>query len=857
MSSAAVTEQSIPARFAQIVARHPRRIAIGTADTEWTYAELDARATALAIQILDRLGEKPEPVVLLMSHGALLLAAIFGALKAGKLFLALDPSHPRERLAAMLADSGAQLLLADETNLALANSLSFEQLRIWEVVNNYSAGPTNTPLPEVSPETGAWLMYTSGSTGTPLGVWQDHRSVVHHSEVYRELIQITPDDRMSLLTSCSLSASGTNLFGALLNGATLSPFHVRSRGIEHLAAWLQEQRINVYHSVPTVFRHLARAAGGNKPFENMRLIRLGGEPLSRGDVEIFRQKCPEACRLLHSFSSTETGLISALMMNRETILPGWRVPIGHATSDVEVLLLDEKNRPVRNGGEGKIAVRSAFLRQGYWRKPALTAEKFQADPGSPRIRTFISADLGRFLADGSLEFLGRMDQMVKIRGQRVDPGAVEAALLATDLVKEAAVTVPEDASGDRRLVAYFVPRPTAKATPKNIRQALRVRLPEHMVPNDFVGLEKLPQTVSGKIDRRALPPPPQHGTKAPLRHGAKPRKGIEKNLALIWKSVLEVSHVGRHDDFFDLGGDSLRSVEVLVEIEKTFGVVLPPSTLVEYSNIEQLAGLLAGQTVFESGGPLILMRASDAGRPLFLVHSGEGDLAVYGQLARQLSNRPIYGIQSAGLNGEGPPLTSIPAAARRYLREITRVQPDGPYLLGGSRMGALVAFELARQLARQRRTVGMVAMLDFLPPKPRRPFAGLIDVLTGARDHLRILGWTLIRVLRRNRKADWLPDYRAFVAKMNCHSRHNYSPAYYPGTITVFLTADRKAPEGERRIDMSQFAREVRVITISGERTGMFTRPAVDELARQLQTAIALGEADNRTTAMAEGACRI
>jgi len=863
MSSTAVTGQSVPARFAQIAARHPRRIAISSADTDWTYADLDARANAVAVRILDRSGEKPVPVVLLMSHGAPLLAAILGALKAGKLYLALDPSHPKERLAAMLADSGAQLLLADETNLPLADSLALGPLQILEMVNNDSAGLTNTDLPEVSAEAGAWLMYTSGSTGTPLGVWQNHRGVVHHADIYRELIQLAPDDRLSLLTSCSLSASGTHLFGALLNGATLCPFHVRSRGVEQLASWLPQQRVNVYHSVPTVFRQLARAAGGQKPFENMRLIRLGGEPMLRGDVEIFQQHCPDTCRLMHSFSSTETGLVSTLVMNRRTVLSDWRVPIGQAIRDVEVFLLDERRQPVRNGGAGKIAVRSAFLRQGYWHKPGLTAEKFQADPGNPQVRTFISDDLGRCLPDHSLEHLGRADQTVKIRGQRVDSGEVEAALLATGLVKEAAVTAPEDASGDRRLVAYFVPHAKPDATPKHFRQALRVRLPEHMIPTDFVGLERLPQTVSGKIDRRALPPPPQRGTKVPSRHGAKPRKGIEKNLAIIWKSVLQISHVGRYDDFFDLGGDSLRSVELLVQIEKKFGVVLPPSTLVKCSTIEQLAGLLTRQTVFESDEPLILMRASDSGRPLFLVHSGEGDLAVYGQLVRRLSNRPIYGIQSAGLNGEGPPLTSIPAAARRYLREITRVQSDGPYLLGGSRMGALVAFEMARQLARQNRTVAMVAMLDFLPPKPRRPFASLVDVLTRARDRLRILGWTLIRVLRRNRKADWLTDYRAFVAKMNCHSRHDYSPAYYPGTITVFLTADRKAPAGERRIDMSQFAREVRVVTISGERTGMFARPAVDELAQQLQTAIELGEGrtsrdpDKRTAAMAEGACRI
>lgn len=849
MSSAAVTAQSIPARFAQIVARHPRRTAVSTPDTEWTYADLDARANALAGQILNRLGGKPEPVVLLMSHGAPLLAAIFGALKAGKLYLALDPSHPRERLAAMLADSGVQLLLADETNLPLADSLSLGRLPILEMVNNHSAGPTNATLPEVSPETGAWLMYTSGSTGTPLGVWQNHRGVVHHADIYRELIQLTPNDRLSLLTSCSLSASGTNLFGALLNGATLCPFHVRSRGVEQLASWLQHQRVNVYHSVPTVFRHLARAAGSKKPFENMRLIRLGGERMLRGDVEIFRQQCPDACRLMHSFSSTETGLISALMIDRETVLPGWRVPIGHATRDVEVLLLDEKNRPVRKGSEGKIAARSAFLREGYWRKPGLTAEKFQADPGNPQIRTFISNDLGRCLPDGSLEHLGRADQMVKIRGQRVDLGEVEAAVLATELVKESAVTAFEEASGERRLVAYFVPREEADATPRNFRRVLRVQLPEHMIPNDFVGLEKMPQTAGGKIDRRALPPPPQRRTKSPSRCGVKPRDVIEGKLARIWESVLGVSRVGRRDDFFDLGGTSLQSVEVLLHIEETFSVSLPPSALAEHSTIEQLGEVIAGRAVAASPTPLVPLRSVGSGRPLFLIHSGKGDVASYGQLVRRLPDRPIYGLQSVGLQGECWPLTRIPAMARLYLREIIARDPTGPYLLAGTCMGGRVAFEIAQMLIRQGRAIGLLVLIDSKYPIPSWQSHKLGERLFGparntVRDAFRILRWSLIRGVGLGRSARWLPDYRHFVFNMNGRANRFYKPGFFPGTVTLFVPTINP---NKTNLRMSHHAKDSRVITIPGNRSGLFVRPAVDELARQLQTALELAEGRSRS----------
>jgi len=833
-------EQSVADRFAQIAARYAGRIAISDSNVEWTYAELDQRSNAVGVQIIERLGSASEPVALLMNHAAPLIAAILGALKAGKLYLALDPSHAPERLAAMLADSRARLVVTDKTHAALARSVS-AALQVLEISDDFVVPPAHGVFPKISPDAGAWLMYTSGSTGQPKGVWQNHRGVIHHSEVYSEWIQLTPEDRVSLLASCNLSSSTTPLFAALLNGAALCPFNVRAQGVEQLAVWLRERRITVYHSVPTVFRHLARAAGNHRPFANLRLVRLGGEPVLPSDVEIFRQHCPDHCRLMHSLSSTETGLVSALLIDKHTALPAGRVSAGYPPRGIEVSLLDAQDRPVKPGEEGRIAVRSAYLRQGYWLRPGVTAEKFLPDPNDPRNLIFISNDRGRFLPDGSLEHLGRMDTMVKIRGLRVDLAEVEAALQATDLFEEAVAAAPEDESGERRLVAYVVPRAGADVSSQACRRALRESLREHAMPSEFVVLERLPQTHGGKIDRRALPAWRPRFVESEAS-GPRPRKGIEENLEIIWKSVLGVARAGRHDDFFDLGGDSLRSVQLLVQIEKTFGVVLPPSTLVEHGTIEQLAGLLASHAVFESHSPLILMRASETGRPLFLVHSGEGDIAVYGQLARRLSGRPVYGIQSIGLNGDGTPLISIPAMARSYLKEISAVQPSGPYLLGGSRMGAMVAFEMARQLAQRGQKAGLVAMLDFIPPQPQRFWTRPVSALTGVRDQLRVLRWTMIRRLRRNRKMQWLPDYRAFVAKMNCHSRHDYSPGFYNGTVTLFVTADRKPPDGEKRIEMSQIARDARTILISGERTGLFTRPVVDELAARMQTCLA--EAD-------------
>ena len=250
-------------------------------------------ANALAIQILERIGDKSEPVALLMQHAAPLVAAILAVVKAGKMYLVLDPSHSNDRLAAILADSDPRLLIADQKNSSLARSLAAGQLSILPVVDDFTAPSTHIIFPEVSTKAGAWLMYTSGSTGAPKAVWQNHRGVAHDASVYSELIQLTPEDRLSLLTSCSFAASATPLFAALLNGATLCPFHVRSQGVDRLASWLREQSITIYHSVPTVFRQLMRATIDNAVFANLRLIRLGGEPVLRDDAEIFQQRLPD------------------------------------------------------------------------------------------------------------------------------------------------------------------------------------------------------------------------------------------------------------------------------------------------------------------------------------------------------------------------------------------------------------------------------------------------------------------------------------------------------------------------------------------------------------------------------------
>jgi len=845
---------TIPGRFAQVVSRFPNRVAVSTPNTQWTYSELDDYSDVLACEIIDRVGvvSSPaqamagEPVALLMEHAAPLIAAILGVLKAGKIYLALDPTDLAARIAAMLGHAHARLLLTDKANASLAHSLAAGRLQVMEIDDHLATHSESTISVEVPPEAGARLMYTSGSTGAPKGVWQNHCNVVHHTDVYSDMIKLTPDDRLSLLTSCNLAASATHLFAALLNGASLCPFHVRSQGVERLADWLRRQRLSVYHSVPTVFRQLMRSVDDNRHFESLRLIRLGGEPVLRSDVEAYRRHCPVNCILMHALSSTETGLISALMINRQAALPDGRVSVGHTVRGVEVLLVDEQGQPVSAGSDGRIAVRSAHLAQGYWLHPDETAKAFRKDAHDPQTRLFVTGDLGHFLPNGCLEHLGRVDQQVKIRGRRVDLSEVETALQATDLFEEAVASAQECPSGEHRLVAHVVPRTGTDEASQACRHLLKRSLPDYMIPVEFVPMVRLPKTTGGKVDLLALPPPPRQ-PRTLARHRPMPRDSIEKTIADIWRSALGVSQIGRCDDFFDLGGTSLQSIEVLARIEGTLNVALSPSSLVEHGTIEKLAALVADHAVIPSPNPLVLLHPSSTGkRPLFLVHGGAGNVAVYGQLSRRLQDRPIYALQAVGIRGESWLLMSIPAMARRYVREVMAVDPTGPYMLAGRCMGGLIAFEMAQQLVRQGRSAGLVALIDSnCPLAPWRRLRRAKRAVAHWRNTSRILRWSIVRAIGLGRSVRWLPAYRHFVGQMNQRARRMYKPAFYPGTITLVLADNAHYPGEDLRLMMARYARQTRTINIPGNFGKLLIPPAVDELARQLQASLDAAQSED------------
>jgi thioesterase domain-containing protein/acyl carrier protein len=681
------------------------------------------------------------------------------------------------------------------------------------------------------------LSYTSGSTGAPKGAWQNHAGIVHHTDLYAALIQAGPEDRFALLTSPALAAGNTPLFAALLHGATLCLLDIREQGPGRLAAWMSDRAVTVYHSVPTVFRRMARALPAGRSFPCLRIVRLGGEPVSAYDVACFRRLAPSGARLLHAFSSTETGLICALIIDPQVSLPDGCIPVGRPVDGAEVILVDTEGKPVKPPGEGRVVVRSAHLARGYWRRPADTAAAFRPDPTDPARREFVSADWGRFRTDGCLEHLGRIDDQIKLRGERVDLGEIEDALRQVDGVEDAMVTLPENAAGPPGLVAWVTARPGADFTPATCRRILGRTLPNRLIPRRIIVQPTLPYTASGKPDRRALalaltPPPTVSGSLA------MPRDDLEKQIGRVFETVLGLTGIGRDQNLFDLGADSLHALEIRSLIDQILGLELPDSALIEQGTVAGLARLVAAGVIRVSPSPLVQLGVASSGNPLFLVHGGQGHLATYGQLARRLTDRPVYGFQAPGLRGESWPDTSIRALARRYLAALDAAAPSGPICVAGVCMGGLVAFEMACQLRQRGRTVGMVALIDTAHPAHGGRDAPIARRLQQqVRDGFRILRWRWLRAVSRPGQRAGLAGYRRFVAHMHGRARRAYLPPWYPGRIHIVLAGDEPhAPASDPRTRMSHHAAQTEQVTLPGARADLFIAPGVDELAALLQS---------------------
>ena len=586
------TDQSIPERFEKIARKYPDRLAVKTKNHSLTYNDLNSAANRMAHTILNQRGRKNEPVALLMEHDAPVIAAILGALKAGKFYVPLDPSLPHLRVKYILEDLQASYIVTNNKNLPLAKSLAGTVLDLVNI-DELDSLPDGNPCIGIQPESLSWVIYTSGSTGKPKGVIQNHLNVLHFMMNYTNALHICVDDRLTLLYSFSVNGGTHDIFAALLNGAALFPLDLKEDGFTHLCDWLIEERITIYHSVPTVFRQFVEGLTGQSEFPDIRIVRLGGEPVYKRELDYFKKLFSKDCILVNRLGSSETGSLRMYFANKETQISGNLVPVGYAVMDNEILLVDDTGKQIA-GDEGEIAVKTRYVSPGYWGRPDLTDAVFLPGPAGGEERIYRTGDLGRMLPDGCLLHLGRKDFFVKIRGYRIDIDEIEAALRECPSIKEAVVVARNNNSGDERLVAYLVP--TVQPGPKvgELRRFLNEKLPDYMIPHDFVTLEAIPLTDTRKVDRKALPDP---GTSRPelTTPYVAPRTPIEKELAKIWAEVLSTDEVGIHDDFFDLGGHSLSATRIISRVIATFELQLPVRALFDSPTVAAMSVVISSK----------------------------------------------------------------------------------------------------------------------------------------------------------------------------------------------------------------------------------------------------------------------
>jgi amino acid adenylation domain-containing protein len=577
-------EGTIGGRFDEQASRFERRTAVRTPRYEWTYRELRRRAHGVAAS-LRRLGVSPgDRVALLCAHDAPMLAGLLGASIAGAAYVPLDPSHPHERHLQILSDAAPACIVTDLANAPRAHAFGLPAARADEIATSTSPAP-----PATDPDALAYILYTSGSTGIPKGVVQTHRNVLQHCRTYTNALRLGPRDRVALCATYGFDAAVMDIFGALLNGATLCPIDVRTEGPESILGWIDVQGVSILHATPTLYRHLLTAAP-ERTLESVRAVVLGGEEVRRGDVELFRRHFGPRCILVNGLGPTECTVALQEVMTGDAVIPRHTVPVGRPVPGIDVLLLTEEGRVIQGCGTGEIALRGRHVARGYWNRPDLTAAAFSADPADPSVLTYRTGDVGRRLPDGRIEFVGRRDLQLKIRGLRIEPGEIEARLAEHGGIAAAVVDAVETPAGDKRLVAYYVPSGSAPLRPGDIAEYLRARLPDAMVPWLYVPVTDVPLTPNGKADRRALAARIPAAVTEETEERILPSTRTERELAAIWAALLRLPAVAASDNFFELGGHSLLATQLASRVRTAFRVDLP---LRQYFTIQTLGALAA------------------------------------------------------------------------------------------------------------------------------------------------------------------------------------------------------------------------------------------------------------------------
>jgi amino acid adenylation domain-containing protein len=712
-TATSVPAATLPQLFEQRAATVPDAVAVACAGMRLSYAELNRRANRLA-RVLVTHGAGPETVVaVMMKRSAGLVIALLAVLKAGAAYLPVHEGVPPERTRWMLADAGARLLLADR-----AWDQPGEGVRVLTVGVNLAADDADLGIARY-PDQLAYVMYTSGSTGQPKGVAVRHRDVVALASDRCWLG--SAHDRVLMHSPPAFDASTYELWVPLLSGGTVvaGPGELDVASLQRLIA---AEHVRALFLTTPLFNLVATEQP--TALAGVSVVLTGGEIASPEAMTQMLRSCPQTV-LGHVYGPTETTTFATHFFMRRPGDVQDAPPIGRPLDNTRVFVLDGWLCPVPVGAVGEMYIAGAGLARGYLGRAALTGQRFVACPfGEPGERMYRTGDLARWTPGGQLVFRGRADEQLKIRGFRVEPGEVEAALAAHPGVSRAAVTAREDVPGDRRLAGYVVPvdgdqpigdaRETNDALATAVREFAALRLPDYMVPATVTVMETLPLTANGKVDRNALPAPDYARADAPGSRGSAFQ--LEQLLCETFAEVLRLDTVRADDDFFRLGGHSLLALK-LVERLRARGVSVSVRQLITASTVSKLMAEMSLSSVRDAFSVLLPIRTRGDRPPLFCIHPAGGLSWCYMPLARYVpEDFRLYGLQARGLDGNSEFPASLREMAADYIEQIRTVQPSGPYYLLGCSFGGIAAHEMAVQLQGQGEEVAALIILDAYPP---------------------------------------------------------------------------------------------------------------------------------------------
>jgi amino acid adenylation domain-containing protein len=855
--------------FAEWAEQTPNALALIYGQQQWSYRELNGRANQLAHALQGR-GIGPESKVgIFIDRSPEMVLAVLAVFKAGGAYVPLDPTYPADRLSYMVADANLALVLTTEKMGDRLPETAVPTLPIDQIwADQVAHQPVHNPVSGLTLENLAYVIYTSGSTGRPKGVGVTHRGLANFGLAMAERCRVSANSRVLQFASFSFDASTADFVIALQSGAALVLADKDELLVgPSLVQLMQEQAVTCVTLPPSVLALLSP-----DDFPALQTIISAGEASSAETVA----KWAPGRHFVNAYGPTETtiGATTAVLTATDP-----RPVIGRPLPNTKMFVLNAQLQPVPVGVAGEIHIGGRGLARGYLNRPDLTAEKFIPNPfGQNGVeRLYKTGDLGRYLPDGRIEFLGRIDHQVKVRGFRIELGEVEAALRQHTAVHDALVLALDQGHGPR-LVAYVV---GAAAAMEDLRPFLSQSLPSYMVPSAFVPLERFPQTPNGKIDRKALPEPDGSFAAAPEETFVPPQDPLEFQLAQIWQEVLQRPAISVVANYFDIGGHSLQAVTLFAAIEKQLGLRLPVSLLFQAPTIRQLAAAIRQREEVDlpQWSSLVPIQPLGHRTPFFCVHGGAGHVFHYRDLALQLgTERPFYGLQpKMDETTHQSVYHSVEEMAAHYVREIKMLQPKGPYLLSGFCFGGVVAYEMAQQLLQNGDEVGLLAFIDPSSPqnKPKNSQSALLtEVLTtqvtrhknnmaelalgarlqylwqSGRNRLRrhwldttrslVTLWRFARGQVLRLYINWQPKVPArfkdfyFMHVISTQAIRWYYPQKYPGEAVLFYSTLESS--GDETMGWGDLPEDgLRLYAIKTTHLGILKRPSIDQVAEKLQ----------------------